>query len=208
MSLILTIEPCITRYSYNTIKKLPPYNAIWENNSSLFSKFVQTHLPRYTGSCCILSLTYSTTISFISINIWDQNHMYTSWRVLRSQAFPFNRELVHTVKMMSRLQLGLWSGRGFFPTQSIRSRSSHEDRGRRAPEGRRGDWGAAPRWTSVSITCHRLSDEQRRFTRAHFARYYAKRAEDSSLLRSCSSRRAFCAAINLCYAPRERCAWK
>lgn len=109
---------------------------------------------------------------------------------------------------MSRLQLGLWSGRVFFPTQSIRSRSSHEDRGRRAPEGRRGDWGAAPRRTSVSITCHRLSDEQRRFTRAHFARYYAKRAEDSSLLRSYSSRRAFCAAINLCYAPRERCAWK
>lgn len=22
----------ILRYSYNTIKKLPPYNAIWENN--------------------------------------------------------------------------------------------------------------------------------------------------------------------------------
>lgn len=39
--------------------------------------------------------------------------MYTSWRILRSQAFPFNWELVYAAKMMSRLQLGLWSGRVF-----------------------------------------------------------------------------------------------
>lgn len=82
---------------------------------------------------------------------------------------------MHAVKMVSRLRLGLGLD-AFFPARSIRSRSSRaniEGVGRQKEEETIGE----PRRTSVSITCHRLSDEQRRFTRAHSDRYYAKRAE-------------------------------